>query len=279
MRDRLPSLPTYGLAMVLCCVGSCGDTPDGVNNHRKEPDVVSPVVAPLPPPQPLPPELKAVYRTILSRRYAEARRVAEAYLRKHPDSAAANLMIGLSYFKADNHGAARPYLEASLALAPGDYIAHDFLGEALFLLGELEGARSNYEALRRFIPDDPKPLVRLGIIDQEEDQVEAARGHFLEALRLFEKLRQRDPRRYEGQKQELASLHARRAELAFAEADYASARTELETATQLWPGNISAYFTLSLVYRRLGKESLADETLRHYESALGQRMQHQGQPK
>jgi tetratricopeptide (TPR) repeat protein len=267
--------------LVLCLLSGtgCNDGPEAPKDASEVDPTRQSQKQPLPKPQPLPPELKQVYRTLLGTRYEAGRSAAQAYLKSHPESAPAHLMIGLSYFKADNHGAARPYFEKSLSLAPGDYIAHDFLAQALFLLGDLQGSRTHYESLRLFIPADPKPLVRLGIIDQEQDMTDEAREHFRLALECFEQLRKRDPRSYAGQQQELGNLYARRAELAFAQGDYATARLDLEQATTAWPKNISAFFTLSLVYRRLGEEALAQATLQKYETAKQSIIKGQAQSK
>ena len=58
------------------------------------------------------------------------------------------------------------------------------------------------------------------------------------------------------------ALFARLGDLHFARDDYPAARDELLEATRIWPHNISAFFTLSLVYRRLGEDALAEQAAR-----------------
>ena len=254
--------PILALAAgVAISAGSCAGGEDGAS-ARHAAQGGAPVR-----PRPLPEALKLVYRAIASGSFEEARRLARDYLAAHPRDGQASFMIGLSYFRTDNHGAARPYFEQALAFDPDYTLTHEYLGESLFLLGDLAGARREYEALRSAIPTDPKAEVRLGMIDLEESRLDEAARRFQRALELFEDLRERDPRLHEGRRSELASLHARLGDLHFARDDYAAARDELLEATRIFPQNISAFFTLSLVYRRLGEEALAEEAAARYESA------------
>ncbi len=225
-----------------------------------------------PPPAPLPAALRSAYRDLSAGQFERGRSAAQAYLALHPGDAQANLMIGLSFFKADNHGAARPYFEAALEADPEYYITYDYLAEACFLLGELEAARAHYHSFRSFVPGEPRTYVRLGVIELEQSRPELAAAYFREALSLFDALQHSDPRSYGRQQPELASAHARMGELHFAAGEYELARTELEQATGIWPGNISAFYTLSQVYRRLGEDELADGAARHYESERQQRI-------
>lgn len=227
-----------------------------------------------PPPKPLPPALRRVYQDISRGQFEQGRRGAESYLAAHPNDVQANLMIGLSYFRADNHGAARPYFEAAIAGDPEYYITHDYLAEASFLLGDLKAARKHYQTFRSFVPGEPRTYVRLGSIEAEESRPELAAAYYREALALFEDMRKSDRASYERQRGELASAHARLGELHFASGRYEQARQELEAATRAWPQNISAFYTLGQVYRRLGEEELAEQADRRYEE--GRRMRIEG---
>jgi hypothetical protein len=60
---------------------------------------------------------------------------------------------------------------------------------------------------------------------------------------------------------------ARIADRAVARGYYHAARDQLLVATELCPGNISAFYTLSVVQRRLGDEASADAALARYENA------------
>ena len=65
----------------------------------------------------------------------------------------------------------------------------------------------------------------------------------------------------------------------FARGEYPAARAELLRATEISPGNISAFYTLSLVHRRLGEEALADQAAERYESARQALVAQQGTSK
>jgi Tfp pilus assembly protein PilF len=218
-------------------------------------------------PRPLPSALKAVYQDLSRGQFERGRSAAQKFLASNPGDAQANLMIGLSFFKADNHGASVPFFERAIAADPEYYITHDYMAEASFLLGDLDGARKHYQQFRSFVPGEPRTYVRIGAIELEESRTELAAAYFREALTLFEAMRTADPRSFARQQAELASAHARLGDVHFAGGDYTSARDELEQATTIWPQNISAFYTLSQVYRRLGHEDLADGALRRYEDA------------
>lgn len=217
--------------------------------------------------RPLDGELRPVYQLITQGRLVEARAHAERFLAQRPNHAQALLFIGMTFAKADNQGAARPWFERALASDPAYYIGHEYLADALFKLGELEAAREHYEAWQRFAPDEPRSAYQLGLIDFEHGELDAARGQFEAAVERMEALQKRDPRMYTARAPELAGYHARLGDLYFARGKYAEARAQLARATTLCPGNISAFYTLSLVLRRLGEDALADEALARYEGA------------
>jgi tetratricopeptide (TPR) repeat protein len=221
------------------------------------------------PPQPvqLAPELRTAARAIEERRYDVGRELAQAYLAAHPQDGQAHYFVGLSHYWTGNYGAARPFLERALELAPELWFAHDTLGSSLFLLGELGPARREYEAYLAAAPGDPKGHYGLGLIELEEARLAEAAGHFRRALELFEELGRSDPRRVAARQSELAECRARLGEVHFALGEHAAAREELLRATAIAPGNISAFYTLSLVHRRLGEEALADQAAARYESA------------
>ena len=215
----------------------------------------------------LAPELRGAARAIEEKRYEAGRELARAYLAAHPRDGQAKYFIGLSYYWTGNYGAARPWLEGALELEPDLWFAHDFLGSSLFLLGELGAARREYEAYVAAAPDDPKGQYGLGLIDLDETHLDEAGERFRRAIQLFGALAKEDPARFATRQSELAECHARLGEVHFARGEYEPARAELLRATEISPGNISAFYTLSLVHRRLGEEELADRAASRYESA------------
>ena len=220
-----------------------------------------------PQPRPLAPELRPAATALEQRRNVEARELARAFLATHPGDGQALFLVGMSYHGSGNYGAARPWLEQALEVDPGFWFAHAFLGEGLFLVGELEPARREYEAYLAAVPEDPKGHYAIGLIEFEETRLDAAAERFERAIDLFAALERRDPREAAARRPERAECHARLGEVHFARGEYEAARAELLRATEIAPENISAFYTLSLVHRRLGEEDLADRAAARYESA------------
>jgi Flp pilus assembly protein TadD len=229
---------------------------------------VVPKSAPLPAaarsPRPLAPELQAAVRAAKEQRFETAQQLAREYVDAHPSDGQANFLLGMTHYWTGNYGAARPWLEEALRLEPDTHVIHDSLGYCLFMLGDMAGARREYEAFRAAVPDDPKVHYGLGLLELEASRLEEAATLFRRAIALFEAL---DAEERAARQSELAECHARLGEVHFARGDYAAARTQLVHATTLYPGNISAFYTLSLVHRRLGEEALADQAAGRYESA------------
>jgi Flp pilus assembly protein TadD len=215
-------------------------------------------------PRPLASELREVGRLVERQRFDEARELARKFVEAHPDDGQGLYILGMTYYWTGNFGAARSWIEQAVAAEPDIAIAHESLGYCLFMLGELGEARREYEAFAALLPGDPKGPYGLGLIELEEANLDEAAARFARAIELFDAL---DLAARATRAPELAECHARAGEVRFARGELAAARSELEQATAICPGNISAFYTLGLVYRRLGEEELADECARRYEAA------------
>jgi len=258
-------VPRWPLLALLLALAACGGDPP-------------PPSAP-PKARPLARELAGAARAIEERRFAEGRALAEAHLAEHPDDGQAAFLIGLAHTYADNHGAARPWLERARAREPGLVAVHELLGACLFRLGELAAARASYATYLALVPGDPKGHYGLGLIELEETRLETAAERFRQALALFDELERRAPREAAARRAERGECHARLGEVHFARGELAEARAALERATTLAPENISAFYTLSLVYRRLGEEALAEAAATRYEAARQALVAGQGAPR
>jgi len=251
---------------LLCLIGliglSCGPTDE--TDGTPDPALSSPP-GERPRPRPLASGLQPAIREIGQGDFARARELALAFGQLHPDEAQAEFVVGMTYEKAGNHAAALVWFERSLAKAPDDFVLHDYLGRALFLLGRPDEARTHFEAHVRFDPREPKAVYGLGTIELEESDLERAEASFRCALELFAALENDDPRMFRARAGERAECHARLGDVYFALDRYEQARDELETATRLAPENISAFHALSLVYRRLGDDRKADFAAKIYE--------------
>lgn len=260
------------LALVLLCtldsLGCTGESADGPPSDASAPSASGDA----PQRRMLAPELRGAARAIEEQRFETARALAQAHLTTHPDDGQAMFLLGLSHYWTGNYGAARPWLEQALARDPSFNVIHDFLGYSLFLLGELGPARREYEAFLAAQPREPKGHYGLGLIDLEESDLDTAANRFRHAIELHEELGRselgrNDPGQLAARAAEHAECHARLGEVHFARGEHEAARDALLRATALCPGNISAFYTLSLVQRRLGEDALADEAAAHFESA------------
>lgn len=252
------------LALFLLGSLGCGDgEAGGADSRAREPgSTAAPLFT-----RPFAPELRPAVRALEERRFEAGRELVEVYLAAHPDDAQAVLLLGMSYYWTGNYGAARPQLVRALEREPGLHAAREAHGYSLLLLGELAAARREYEAYAAAVPGDPKGQYGLGLIELEETRLDAAAGRFRRALELFEELVKSAPGQAAARQGEYAECHARLGEVHFARGEHAAARAELLRATAISPGNISAFYTLSLVHRRLGEEELADQAAARYESA------------
>ena len=217
-------------------------------------------------PRPIVEGLRGAFRAVGQGRFEEARAAALAYRDADPAEGQADFVVGLAYEKQGNYEAARTWFAGALEKSPGDVIVHDYLGRSLFLLGRLAEARREFEALGAALPDEPKAAYGLGLVELEASRFDAARAAFERALELFERSKERDPRLYRARQGERAECHARLGEVHFALGRYEEARDELLLSTRLAPAHVSAFYTLSLVHRRLGEDEEAARALAHYEA-------------
>jgi tetratricopeptide (TPR) repeat protein len=234
---------------------------------RPEARPTQPAARDEPAPDPMPALLAQAYRLASQGQLEPARDLAMHYMKGSPDDARAEFLVGMTYHQAGNHAPALPHLERAVKLAPDDRRARRYYAESLFMLGDVEGARREHEAWLDANPDDPVAHYSIGLVDLEEANLDDAASRFRTAIGLFDRMRETDPRRYAAQSAARARCHARLADVHFARDDYEAARDELIESTTIEPRNISAYFTLSVVYRRLGEPELAEDALEHYEAA------------
>jgi len=265
----MPYMPsaTFFFRSILAAAGivvwmACG--PEGCDSGT--PSSSPPAGASTKPP-PLPGELVEVMRFESRGQHVAARALAERYVKQHPKDGRGAFAIGLTYHTQGNHGAAAPHFARALELSPDYYLTHHYYGECLFMLGDLAGSRREHETHERADPLSPDAQYGIGLVDLEQSRLDAAADRFRRAIDLYETMKKSDPRRYQANRPGLARCHARLADVHFSRGEHERARDELLASTTIEPRNISAFYALSLVYRRLGEDALADEALSRYESA------------
>jgi tetratricopeptide (TPR) repeat protein len=246
------------LIILLLAAGCGGEAPPVAVATAQEEAAAAPALPPLPPP------LLEVLRLEGMGRAADARDLARRYVAANPGDGRGYLMVGITHLRAGNYEPAVEQFHRALELAPEYHLTQRYLGEGLFLLGDLSGARVAYAALVAADPHEPEGEYGLGVVEFEQGRLAEAEAHLGRAVALFDAMRRSAPRRFAARGPDLARCHARLADVAMARQDYAAARQALLRATAIEPRNISAFYTLSVVHRRLGEEELAEQALQRY---------------
>ncbi|MHC5005846.1 MAG: tetratricopeptide repeat protein [Planctomycetota bacterium] len=257
MTVRRLAMMAVGALLLGACASGCGGEPDDAG---VEP--ASPAAAPAPtpaggPPPALGPELTALANLIGNQQTEAARDRLTPYLQQHAEDGRAEFLMGLSYHREKRYALARPHFERAVELTPDYHPAYHFLGWCLYYLGELTQARTAFEQHLAWMPNEGDSHFGLGLIDLDEDRLDAAELRFHRAIEL----QAGDPR---GRK-DVSKAHARLADVHIRRDEIEAARAELEIATELWPQHYTAFYKLSRVLNRLGETEAAQQAFRQYQ--------------
>ena len=201
-------------------------------------------------------ELSVVLRLIESHRTDRARTALAAYGEAHPPSGPAEFLTGLSYHREKRYGLARPHFERAIELTPGYHPTHHFLGWCCYYLGDTAASRQAFERHLQMAPSEGDSHFGLGLLDLDEDRLDAAEARFRRAIELQQDNPARDA--------DVAKAHARLADVFIRRDQLDEARWHLEQATTLWPQHYAAFYKLSRVLTRLGENDQAQEAHRLY---------------
>lgn len=181
-------------------------------------------------------------------RFEDAVPPFEDLVRRQPGSAAAHFHLALAYGGcAGRRDDAAGEYEATLAIDPDHFDAHNNLGNLLRDFGRLNEAMSHFEAAQRLRPDDPRVLVNIGLTYAAMNQAEAGIACYREALAI-------DPR-IEGGYPGIVSL------LQF-EGRFDEAREVIDEMAVVDPDSPSVLWLLSLNDQRQGAVEKIDELRR-----------------
>jgi tetratricopeptide (TPR) repeat protein len=263
-------MTVVGVVLAVATAAGCGGKPDDTSAAPAPPEPPAPVATAPAAPPPLGPELTAIARSLKPQDNDAARRSLEAYLQQHPEDGRAEFLMGLSYHREKRYAQARPRFERAIELTPEYHPTYHFLGWCLFYLGRMPAAREAFEAHLARMPTEGDSHFGLGLIDLDEDRLDDAETRFRRAIEL----QAGNPRR----RKDVSKAHARLADVYLRRDDLAAARTELETATRLWPQHYTAFYKLSRVLNRLGETEAAQEAFGQYEYWEGQAGERRGVP-
>jgi tetratricopeptide (TPR) repeat protein len=268
MTVRRLAMTVVGAAVVTVCAVGCGGGPEESDVEPQQPEAAGPkppVAAPA-----LGPELAAVAKLIQQRQTDAARLRLAPYLQQHPEDGRAAFLMGLSYHREKRYALARPRFERAVELAPDYHPAFHFLGWCLYYMGETVAAREAFEQHLVRLPTEGDSHFAIGLIDLDDDRLEAAERRFRRAIEL----QADNPRR----RKDVSKAHARLGDVYVRRDDLEAARAELEVATELWPQHYTAFYKLSRVLNRLGEMEAAQRAYRQYQYWERQAEQRRGIP-
>lgn len=155
------------------------------------------------------------------------------------DSAEARLLRATLKMKANDHDGAVVEVEKAIALNPSLPGAHARLGEILFGVGEIDRARTAFQAELAIDPGDFLSNLDLGVMAKQDQEYAAARQYFERAL----KARPNDP----GVRFQMANVE-------LATGDTEAARKALEVLVAESPEFAEAHASLASVYYKMGRK-------------------------
>jgi tetratricopeptide (TPR) repeat protein len=203
-------------------------------------------------------ELSRIFELIKSRHNGPARVQLLKYLKLNPNDGHATFLFGLTYHREQKYGQATPYYQQALALAPEYHLIHHFHGWALYYLGDLAGARREFDALLHHQPEHADTIFGLGLIELDEDNIEQAQHHLQRSIDLLLKQGPRaDPRDISKARARLAEVYERQDELE-------KAKAELVKSIELYPDQYEAIYKLYRVLVRLGETEDAQRVHTQY---------------
>lgn len=140
--------------------------------------------------------------------------------------------------------------ERAIAVAPGNYMAHNNLGVVLEARGQRDAAAAHYAAAVRFNPTWPEARNNLGISYAWRGDYAGARRHFAEALRV---------------RPGFARAHNNMATAFARDGDLDAAIAHYTRAVELDAAYVDAHYALADALERRGRGA---EAVRHYRRVL-----------
>lgn len=204
----------------------------------------------------LDPDLAPIFDLISQNQIGPARDRATDYLHRNPQAGQAQFLLGLTYHREKRYALAQPHFAKATEFSPQFHPTYHFYGWCLYYLGETEQAQTAFQEHLRLAPSEGDSHFALGLLAMDADQLDEAERRFRKAIDL----QSDNPRR----QRDVAKAHARLADLYIRREQLESAKTHLQTATNLWPQHYAAYYKLHLVLNRLGEPEAAEEAFRQY---------------
>jgi tetratricopeptide (TPR) repeat protein len=246
--------PALGLGLLL--VGACGDDGQTAPAPRRSAQPAQSAD------QALAPGLVPAFDLVNEGRFDAARERVERYLTSNGPAGVnvyqAEFLLGYSYQKQKLYQQARDHLLRAVELQPDYHASYHFLGFAHYYLGDLDDARSAFEAHLRFRPDEGDNHFGIGLCDLDTGRLDLAEQRFTRAIELHVRAAARGRDR----RPEIAKSRARLGDVYELRGELSEARHEYEQAATTWPAHLEVWHKLYRVLLRQGEDELAEEALR-----------------
>jgi Tfp pilus assembly protein PilF len=203
-------------------------------------------------------ELDQLRDRIMAGEFAAAEAELAAFVERRPSVGRAWFYLALTHHKQRRHDEARVRFERALSLPPVDASLHHFYGYCLYYLGDMTGARREFETHLALAPREGAAHFAMGLVELEEGRLEQAGARFQDAIDL--------QRSMPGRGRDVAAAHARLADVLVQRGELEVAARHLDEAIRIYPDLYGAYLKLSRVQRRLGQTDEAAHSLATYEA-------------
>lgn len=199
------------------------------------------------------PRIALAQKLLNGGKYEYARNILMQILKDRADVGRAEFFLGVSLVKMKSYELARPHLERSLQLNqqfPERKHAHHFMGWASYHLGELDRAKSDFEAHLAEVPDEPDSVFALGVIAFDEDRLDDAERQLQHAIDL-----QQGPK---ASKRDVAKAWIRLGDVSMRRDNAAQAEERFMTGLALFADHYEGWAKLARARDRLGKAKEAE---------------------
>ena len=180
------------------------------------------------------------------KRYAEATRLLETFVKLDPQNALARVMLGRAYHNQNQTIPAIEQFRQALRLAPQLPLVHYHLGYSYQSQGNLSAAVTEYEQEIKLNPGFFEPYYLAGNIQLGRGNLGAAESLFRKGIAL---------------RPEAVQAHYGLARVLQERGDLAGAEAELKQVIELKPDHVEAHYALARTYQQLGRK---DEAAREF---------------
>jgi len=184
-------------------------------------------------------------------RFNESLRKLERSLALEKRDPEPHKLTGLILVVLERADTARPFLEAAVQLAPGDSMAHYYLGRLYYTIQRFPQAASEFRRVIALDPTYVKGYDNLGLALEALGDEEVAIQTYHKAIELNEEQKLKNEWPYLNLGKFLVTKNR-----------YQESLSLLQKAVELNPGSAEAYYVLGKVLAKLGKDAEALEALK-----------------